>query len=160
MTQGFQRVAGTDAAPANVGLAETGQVTLSCASDLAEGDSAELETAVPQTLGASAGALASAVPEEAGHRNAAVILDEANDLLVINEPGALLPSAQSGWTEAPVTQSGLLSEASASWAQEILGAEADSAGAKSLEAPRLPEDGIERNSGEVAALLTVDWIDW
>lgn len=166
MVQEFQSVADADAALTNVGPTETGQLALAASSpNLAEDKGAESRTAALQTTGLNTDALDAAASEETGCQSTAVVLDEANGLLVIQEAGALLPSVQSDWTDPLPTQSGLLSEASESWAQEILAAEAESADAKSRDAkshggPPRSEDCIERPGDESASLLTVDWIDW
>ena len=161
MVQEFQSVADADAALTNVGPTKTGQLALAASSpDLAEDKGAESQAAALQTAGLNTDALDAAASEETGCRSTAVVLDEANDLLVIQEAGALLPSVQSDWTDPLLRQSGLLSEASASWAQELLAAEAESADAKSDGGPPRSEDCMERPGDESDSPLTVDWIDW
>ncbi len=92
--------------------------------------------------------------------NAAVTLDEANDLLVINEVGSLLPSTRDGWADAVVAGPAKLSRSTASWAKEVLGTETESAKAENERASQLSKDTIERDNGEDASPQTVDWIDW
>ncbi|MDJ0945406.1 MAG: hypothetical protein QNJ30_18205 [Kiloniellales bacterium] len=97
---------------------------------------------------------------EAGRQNGTVVLDEANDLLVISEAGALLPSAGDGWADALAAGPSTLSKATASWAQKILASEAESAGNEALEPAPRSEECIEEPGGDDAFLRTVDWVDW
>ena len=89
-----------------------------------------------------------------------VILDEAKDLLVISNAGVLLPPNEDGWGDAVVAGPSELSSKAASWAQEILGNETESAGAES-EGPSAPaKDCFDQGDGDDASRQGVDWIDW
>jgi len=79
---------------------------------------------------------------------------------VISGAGTLLPSTEGGWADAVVAGPVELSEATASWAKEVLATETESDKGESEESSLLSKDCFERGDGEDASQQTVDWIDW
>ena len=97
---------------------------------------------------------------EAENGDGAVVLDEANDLLVINEAGTLLPATEGSWADPVVAGPAKLSRSAASWAKQVLATETESTQAENEGTSTLTKDPIQRDGGEDTSQLTVDWIDW
>ena len=111
-----------------------------------------------------AGPAGEAAPPEAAKAGlepqGGVVLDEANDLLVITQAGTFIGPAARGWAEAAAGEPATLSRKAASWAQEILaaGAQSESAG---LEDPAAGSNAFADQPGTDESLLRhLDWIDW
>ncbi len=159
MAQESQKFAGVD----GLGSPHAAQVaqpahTLSSL-ELNTGSTPDSDAALRPAAGPAASDLPSETPVGLEQQSGTVVLDEANDLLVITEAGALLPPREGGWAETVDAAPETISEATASWAQEILAADAESLGRGGLKASPRPQDVIEPGGAD-SALQTVDWIDW
>ena len=164
MAQESQKFAGIDGLSATPGSPHAAQVAQPAHAlsslDLNAASAPDSDAALPPAAGAATSDLPSKAPIGLEQQGGTVVLDEANDLLVITEAGALLPPREGGWAEPVDVAPETISEATASWAQEILAADAESAGRGGLKASPRPQDFIEPGGGEDSALQTVDWIDW
>lgn len=132
--------AGSDTAPAQ------GDTVQGAAPPLASGSVAEL--APPQA--------AKAGPEP----QSGVVLDEANDLLVITQAGTFIGPAARGWAGSLAAEPATLSPRTASWAQEVLAAEAEAEPACLQDPAHGSTTFPDQNGAEDALLHNIDWLDW
>ena len=89
-----------------------------------------------------------------------VVFDEANDLLVITEAGALLSTGEDAPLDPMSVSPAVLSETTASWAKQVLAREAESSDADDQAAALLASGCAAQAGGDGDAFPTVDWIDW
>ena len=89
-----------------------------------------------------------------------VVLDEANDLLVITEAGALLSTGEDVSLDPMSVSPAVLSETAASWAKQVLAIEAESSGTDGQAISPLASGCVAQAGGDGDAFPTVDWIDW
>lgn len=163
-SQKFAEIDGLPATPESPHAAQVAQPTHALSSlELNAGNTADGDPALRPAAGPAASDLPSKASIGLEQLSGTVVLDEANDLLVITEPGALLPPRQGGWADTDDVDDAVpetISEATASWAQEILAADAEATSRGGLNASPRPQDFIEPGGGADTALQTLDWIDW